>query len=91
TVYAAKSGTVIVSTYNNVRGNYVTISHGSGNTTLYQHLSKRSVKVGDVVKQGDPIGVTGSSGVGSGPHLHFEITENGKLIDPLIYLKDYRT
>ena len=91
TVYAAKSGTVIVSTYNNVRGNYVTISHGSGNTTLYQHLSKRSVKVGDVVKQGDPIGVTGSSGVGSGPHLHFEITENGKLIDPLIYLTDYTT
>ena len=91
TVYAAKSGTVIVSTYNSVRGNYVTISHGSGNTTLYQHLSKRSVSVGDVVKQGDPIGVTGSSGVGSGPHLHFEITENGKMIDPLIYLKDYRT
>ena len=90
-IYAAKSGTVIVSTYNSVRGNYVTISHGSGNTTLYQHLSKRSVSVGDVVKQGDPIGVTGSSGVGSGPHLHFEITENGKLIDPLIYLKDYRT
>ncbi len=89
TVYAAKAGTVIVSTYNNVRGNYIVISHGSGNTTLYQHLSKRSVAVGAVVGQGQAIGVTGSSGVGSGPHLHFEITENGVLVDPLKYLTDY--
>ena len=89
TVYAAKSGTVIISTSNSVRGQYIVISHGSGNTTTYQHLSKRSVSVGAVVKQGDAIGVTGSSGVGSGPHLHFEITENGQLVDPLKYLTDY--
>ena len=60
-----------------------------GNTTTYQHLSKRSVSVGAVVKQGQAIGVTGSSGVGSGPHLHFEITENGQLVNPLKYLTDY--
>ncbi|MBQ5800172.1 MAG: peptidoglycan DD-metalloendopeptidase family protein [Oscillospiraceae bacterium] len=89
TVYAAKSGTVIVSGYNNVRGNYIVISHGSGNTTTYQHLSKRLVSVNAVVKQGDKIGITGSSGVGSGPHLHFEITEKGQLVDPLKYLTDY--
>ena len=89
TVYAAKSGTVIISTSNSVRGQYIVISHGSGNTTTYQHLSKRSVKVGQTVKQGQAIGVTGSSGVGSGPHLHFEITENGQLVDPLKYLTDY--
>ena len=89
TVYAAKAGTVIISTRNSVRGEYIVISHGSGNTTTYQHLSKRSVSVGTVVKQGQAIGVTGSSGVGSGPHLHFEITENGQLIDPLKYLTDY--
>lgn len=89
TVYAAKAGTVIISTSNSVRGNYVVISHGSGNTTTYQHLSKRLVSVGAVVKQGDKIGITGSSGVGSGPHLHFEITENGQLVDPLKYLTDY--
>lgn len=89
TVYAAKAGTVIISTSNSVRGNYVVISHGSGNTTTYQHLSKRLVNVGAVVKQGDKIGITGSSGVGSGPHLHFEITENGQLVDPLKYLTDY--
>lgn len=88
-VYASKAGTVIISTYNNVRGNYIVVSHGSGNTTTYQHLSKRLVSVGAVVKQGDKIGITGSSGVGSGPHLHFEITENGQLVDPLKYLTDY--
>ncbi len=88
-VYASKAGTVIISTYNNVRGNYIVISHGSGNTTTYQHLSKRLVSVGAVVRQGDKIGITGSSGVGSGPHLHFEITENGQLVDPLKYLTDY--
>ena len=89
TVYAAKAGTVIISSSNSVRGRYIVISHGSGNTTTYQHLSKRSVSVGAVVKQGQAIGVTGSSGVGSGPHLHFEITENGQLVNPLKYLTDY--
>ena len=89
TVYAAKAGTVIISSSNSVRGQYIVISHGSGNTTTYQHLSKRSVSVGAVVKQGQAIGVTGSSGVGSGPHLHFEFTENGQLVNPLKYLTDY--
>ena len=89
TVYAAKAGTVIISSSNSVRGQYIVISHGSGNTTTYQHLSKRSVSVGAVVKQGQAIGVTGSSGVGTGPHLHFEITENGQLVNPLKYLTDY--
>ena len=86
---AAKAGTVIISTYNQYRGNYVVVSHGSGNTTTYQHLSKRSVSVGQVVAQGQVVGITGSTGVGSGPHLHFEITEGGKIIDPLKYLTDY--
>lgn len=89
TVYAAKAGTVIISSSNSVRGQYIVVSHGSGNTTTYQHLSKRSVSVGQTVRQGQAIGVTGSSGVGSGPHLHFEITENGQLVDPLKYLTDY--
>ena len=86
---AAKAGTVIISTYNQYRGNYVVVSHGSGNTTTYQHLSKRSVSVGQVVAQGQVVGITGATGVGSGPHLHFEITEGGKIIDPLTYLTDY--
>lgn len=86
---AAKAGTVIVSSYNKYRGNYVVVSHGSGNTTTYQHLSSRSVNVGDYVAQGQVVGITGATGVGSGPHLHFEITEGGKIIDPLTYLTDY--
>ena len=88
-VVAAKAGTVIISSYNKYRGNYVVVSHGSGNTTTYQHLSKRSVNVGDKVSQGQVLGITGDTGVASGPHLHFEITENGQIVDPLKYLTNY--
>ena len=62
------------------------ISHGPGNTTLYAHMSSRSVKEGDVVSQGQVIGVTGSTGISSGPHLHYEIKEGGSRIDPRTYL-----
>ena len=82
-IYAAKSGTVIVSQYSSSYGNYVVISHGSGNTTLYGHMSSRSVSVGQYVNQGDVLGITGSTGHSTGPHLHFEVTENGVRIDPL--------
>lgn len=88
-VIAAKAGTVIVSQKGSSYGNYVVVSHGTGNTTLYAHLSSRAVSVGDVVAQGDVLGITGSTGNSTGPHLHFEITENGSRIDPLTYLKDY--
>ena len=86
---AAKAGTVIISAYNKYRGNYVVVSHGSGNTTTYQHLSSRSVSVGDYVAQGQVVGITGTTGVSRGPHLHFEITENGKIVNPLNYLTNY--
>lgn len=82
-VYASKAGTVIVSQYSSSYGNYVVISHGSGNTTLYAHMSSRKVSVGDYVNQGDVIGITGSTGNSTGPHLHFEVTENGVRINPL--------
>ena len=88
-VHAAKAGTVIISQSSSSYGEYVVISHGSGNTTLYAHMSSRSVSVGDVVEQGDVIGITGSTGISSGPHLHFEITENGVRVDPLQYLTGY--
>lgn len=88
-VHAAKSGTVIVSQYSSSYGNYVVVSHGSGNTTLYAHMSSRSVSVGQWVDQGDVLGITGSTGISSGPHLHFEITENGVRVDPLQYLTGY--
>ena len=88
-VVAAKAGTVIISSYNKYRGNYVVVSHGDGNTTTYQHLSKRSVSQGAKVAQGQVLGITGATGVSSGPHLHFEITENGQIVDPLKYLTNY--
>ena len=82
TVYAAKAGTVIISSSNSVRGQYIVISHGSGNTTTYQHLSSRSVSVGTYVAQGQVVGITGTTGVSSGPHLHFEILHRGLRYDP---------
>ena len=88
-IYAAKAGTVIVSQYSNSYGNYVVVSHGSGNTTLYAHMSSRKVSVGAYVNQGDVLGITGSTGHSTGPHLHFEITENGTRINPLNYLTGY--
>ena len=82
-IYAAKSGTVIVSDYHKSYGNYVVISHGSGYTTLYAHMSKRIATVGQYVNQGDVIGITGSTGNSTGPHLHFEVVENGQRVNPL--------
>ena len=88
-IHAAKAGTVIVSQYSRSYGNYVVVSHGSGNTTLYAHMSSRKVSVGQYVNQGDVLGITGSTGNSTGPHLHFEITENGTRINPLKYLTGY--
>ncbi len=85
-VLATKAGVVITSAYVSSYGNYVVISHGKGNTTLYAHMSSRAVKEGDVVTQGQVIGVTGSTGISSGPHLHYEIVENGVRVDPKQYL-----
>jgi murein DD-endopeptidase MepM/ murein hydrolase activator NlpD len=88
-VKAAKAGTVIIAQRSSSYGNYVVISHGSGNTTLYGHMSSLKVSSGATVKQGDTIGITGSTGNSTGPHLHFEITENGVRINPLKYLTNY--
>lgn len=87
-VLATKAGVVVTATYSRSYGNYVVISHGAGNTTLYAHMSSinSGIKAGTVVSQGQAIGVTGSTGVSSGPHLHYEVTENGSRIDPLSVL-----
>ena len=82
-VRAAKAGTVIISQYSSSYGNYVVISHGGGNTTLYAHMSSLKTTAGAYVNQGDVIGITGSTGNSTGPHLHFEITENGSRVNPL--------
>lgn len=88
-VLATKAGVVQTSAFSNSFGNYVVIYHGPGNTTLYAHMSSRSVKEGDSVTQGQVIGITGSTGVSSGPHLHYEITEGGSRVNPLDYLEGW--
>ena len=82
-VVAADSGTVITSTYGGAYGNYIVISHGNGTTTLYAHLSTRSVSAGTNVSKGQHIGNVGSTGNSTGPHLHFEISVGGVRVNPL--------
>jgi len=83
TVVAADGGTVITSAYNASYGNYVVISHGGGITTLYAHLSSRSVSAGASVSKGQQVGLIGSTGISTGPHLHFEVMVNGSRVNPL--------
>lgn len=84
-IYAAHGGIVLTSAYHASYGNYVVLSRGDGITTLYAHMSKRAVKVGDVVSQGQVIGYVGSTGSSTAPHLHFEVRENGVRKDALKY------
>jgi len=85
-IVAADSGTVITSAYSSSYGNYIVISHGNGWTTLYAHLNSRKVSVGDSVSKGQLIGLAGSTGVSTGPHLHFEVSINGQRENPAYYL-----
>ena len=83
-VYAAADGTIDTATvYGGTYGTYIIINHGGGYTTRYAHLSELHVKVGQKVKRGQQIGVTGNTGNSSGPHLHFEVRINGATQDPL--------
>lgn len=84
-IYAADTGTVVTSDKSDTYGNYVVINHGNGYTTLYAHMQSRNVKAGDRVTKGDVIGWVGSTGLSNGPHLHFEIWQNGTRIDPTKY------
>ena len=85
-VIAADTGTVIISAFDSSYGHYVVINHGNGFTTLYAHLSSRRVGAGTVVSKGDVIGLIGSTGVSTGPHLHFEVAINGARVNPVPYL-----
>lgn len=83
-IYAADSGKVVSSSdgWNGGWGNYVMIDHGNGMQTLYAHMSSRAVSVGQTVSRGQTIGYVGSTGMSTGPHLHFEMYVNGARIDP---------
>ena len=76
-VMAAGDGKVIEASYNKYNGNYVFIQHGEKYTTKYLHFKKKAVKKGDFVKQGQTIGYLGSTGLASGPHVHYEFLVDG--------------
>lgn len=85
-IIAALSGTVVISKYSVSSGNYITIDHGNGVKTSYLHCSKLLVSVGDTVQQGEVIGLVGSTGISTGPHLHFSLILDGTNVDPLDYV-----
>lgn len=85
-IRAAKSGTVIMASYNGGYGNYTCIDHGSGLSTCYAHQSGFVAGSGQSVSQGQIIGYSGNTGSSTGPHLHFEVRVNGAAQDPMGYL-----
>lgn len=82
-VFATGAGRVETAGYSGDYGNLVTVNHGFGLTTKYGHLSRFGVKVGDRVQRGDILGYVGATGRATGPHLHYEVLANGRLLNPL--------
>lgn len=85
-VYASADGLVQISDYNEKNGEYLRLEHQEGYATRYLHLQKRMVEKGQSVKMGDLIGFVGSTGLSTGPHLHFEILLNDNPQDPLGFI-----
>lgn len=85
-IYAGEAGVVTEAGYMGSYGNYVTISHGNGYSTLYAHCSALFVSVGQKVVRGEHIAAMGSTGNSTGSHVHFEVRVNGARIDPAPYL-----
>lgn len=85
-VYATGDGVVISTSRLGGYGNAIIIEHGRGLSSVYGHLSRIMVSSGSVVKRGQRIGSIGSSGLSTGPHLHFEIRQNGRPVNPASYL-----
>jgi murein DD-endopeptidase MepM/ murein hydrolase activator NlpD len=85
-VLSTEAGTVTASEFNEQDGNRIVIDHGNGYTSAYHHLDSRQVKKGEPVAQGQLIGTIGSTGVSTGPHLHFEIRFNDQPLNPFDFI-----
>lgn len=85
-IKAADSGTVIFAGWYGGYGNAVIIDHGGGLTTLYAHASRLNVREGQSVQQGQSVAAVGSTGLSTGPHLHFEVRRNGSPVNPAQFL-----
>ena len=85
-IVATATGTVVKAGWENGHGNYVEIDHGHGLRTTYSHSSRVLVRAGQQVNRGDTIALVGSTGFSVAPHVHYEVHENGKPIDPLRYI-----
>lgn len=81
-IWSTANGTVIASSYTGGNGNYVKVKHNNTYTTQYLHMSKRNVRAGQRVKQGDIIGYVGSTGLATGPHVCYRFWVRGKQVDP---------
>lgn len=86
-VYASGAGTVEVSGTNGGYGRYIRINHGNGYRTSYGHMSALIAVEGQKVAKGEIIGLIGSTGYSTGPHLHFEVDAEGQTVDPYFVLK----
>jgi murein DD-endopeptidase MepM/ murein hydrolase activator NlpD len=86
TVVAVAAGVVTWAGERSGFGKLIEINHGDGYVTRYGHNEKTLVAVGDTVKRGDPIGLMGSTGRSTGPHVHFEVLRNGRQVDPLSFI-----
>ena len=82
-IRAVGDGTIVMARWNGSYGNMVSVRHNGTYTTNYAHMCKFAVSYGDKVKQGDVIGYVGSTGLSTGPHVHFEMIKNGVKINPL--------
>jgi murein DD-endopeptidase MepM/ murein hydrolase activator NlpD len=85
-IYASRTGVVTTATYGKSAGYYVSINHGDGFSSIYMHMTNYIVSKGQAVSARQVIGYVGSTGVSTGPHLHFSITYNGSHVNPCNYI-----
>ena len=88
-IYASRTGIVTAATFNSKAGYYVSINHGDGYSSIYMHMTNYVVSKGQAVSAGQVIGYVGSTGVSTGPHLHFGIAYNGSYVNPANYIRLY--